>query len=452
MHTQLDEGKGLVKTQWKDIRQRVKQVEPTFAKLVDALDPDHTFPLYLAYLPYGTLKGDTVSTILPKVDGGSFRLTPEEAPADILKHLGYGMASAPFGMVLEKQLEYFVSPRGSDKAIPWLIYKPGCFFPISRVLSRNDARLYEPNGVLAAAAGSRSAFVLPNIGCATNHVYLQREFNVQLPAPKNTQQHWYLFKELLNHSSIKCDWRTCLIYFSEKWVNKIHNDPAWLPVKAYLYEKAWSSTKYERSKIFFDFAFSTIQQNRNLKPNPYLTDTVRHLFAIALGDALGFTPAVNDDALPIATLQKIFTHSYRLTKYIPTIMQPSQFDFASDQDPIYYSLQIPTMLSFSPKSREVSSTLFEMRELQHIMYIFQEALADSRGLCNDTILYKVANHVKFSYYHNKQDKHSCIDLSTEMLEKDERLEFVTKGNKAPNAKFCADGKFMRGCVSIQAVD
>lgn len=32
--------KGLVKVYWTDVRKRVAKVEPTFAKIVDELDPD----------------------------------------------------------------------------------------------------------------------------------------------------------------------------------------------------------------------------------------------------------------------------------------------------------------------------------------------------------------------------------------------------------------------------
>lgn len=62
MFTEIDEKQGLVKVLWHHIRSRVANVEPEFAKIVDVLDPDQNYPLYLAYLPYGALKGDTQST------------------------------------------------------------------------------------------------------------------------------------------------------------------------------------------------------------------------------------------------------------------------------------------------------------------------------------------------------------------------------------------------------
>jgi len=53
-------------------------------------------------------------------------------------------------------------------------------------------------------------------------------------------------------------------------------------------------------------------------------------------------------------------------------MQPAHFYFENDKLPVYYSLQNPSTYAFSPKSRKLSSTLFEMRELAHIMRIFYQ--------------------------------------------------------------------------------
>ena len=62
----VDQGKkdGLVKVSWRDVREHVSKVEPGFSKIVDAINPDDSFPLYLAYYPYGDMDADTQSTPL----------------------------------------------------------------------------------------------------------------------------------------------------------------------------------------------------------------------------------------------------------------------------------------------------------------------------------------------------------------------------------------------------
>lgn len=290
MLTETDEGKGLVKTYWRNIRKRVSKVEPNFAKIVDELAPDNTFPVFLAYYTYGAMTGDTETVFLPKLNGGSYKLNDVSAPEDVIKHLGYGKDSAPIGMLLDKNMELFIDMKDEGITIPWLLYSPGSFFPFSRLLSKKSDRIYAPNGVLSSSAGARSVFMLPNIGCLTNHLNLQRDFNIQNPAPKSLYEHWNVFGEIVSNKEVNCDWRCCLMYFSQKWVDKIHNDPAWAQLRIYLHNLAWQRFEFERNQVYYDIAFSVIQKKRNLKPNPYLIDTARHLFATTMGAARAMFP------------------------------------------------------------------------------------------------------------------------------------------------------------------
>lgn len=449
MITHEDNGKGLVKVYWKDIAKRVAKVEPEFAKLVNNLSPDKNYPLFLGYYPYGMYIGDTISLFVPGLSGGSYRLSDPKAPKEVIEHLGYGINSSPLGMVLDKELEFFLDLKCLGVTIPSQIYSPGSFFAISRILSKKKSRIYAPNGILSTTSGSRSVFMLPHIGCATNHSNLQRDFDVQSPTPKSLYEHWYLFKELLQSKIINCNWRSCIMFFSEKWIEKILNDKAWLSFRMHLHEFGWLF-EYNRNRIFYDIAFSTIQQTRNLKPNPYLADTAKHLFATALGAAPGYIPATSNDSLPWDSIQSIFTQSYGLKKYHPTVMQPKHFNFETDKQGVYYSLQHPSIQAFAPKSRKVSSTLFEMRELRHIMRIFTDELSNPQGICADTIMGKVAREIEFKYFHNEHDQHKAMMPSNNVINYDKRFKVVAPGNKVPGAKFACDAKFLRGCISINS--
>lgn len=439
---------GMLRISWQQIRGRVHQVEPKFASIVDKLAPDDTFPLYLAFYPYGSTDADTVSSLFPDASGNYYRLTDPAAPKDVLKHLGYSKNDTPLGMVLDKELECYIDLKQEGITIPWLIYTPGKIFPFSRILSRKSQRIYAPNGLLSSTAGARSTFMLPNIGSATNHSNLRRDFNVKSPPPKSLYEHWHVFKEIVHSNVHQNDWRCCIMYFGEKWITKIDNDKSWAELKHYLHELAWEQYEYERNRVHYDITFSMIQKRRNLKPNPYLADTARHLFAAALGAAPSYIPATNDQALPVSLLQTVFTESYGLKKYIPTIMHPTHFRFEQDTQPIYYSLQHPSTHVFSPKSREAASTLFEIRELEHIMRIFIEELAKDNALCSDTVIGEIAKRVEFTYFHNKQDRHRIVQPSTNMLALDKRFKHITNKQKKSTARFASDAPFVRGCISI----
>jgi hypothetical protein len=448
MMTEVDEGRGLVKTTWDKVRDRVAKVEPMFAKLVDEIGPDKSFPVFLAYYPYGELLGDGNTPFIPKIDKGHYRLSDPSAPQEVIKHLGYGKNHSPLGMVLEKSFEFFIDLPTENITIPCGIYSPGSIFSYSRNLSKNSSRVYAPNGILSGTAGARSAFLLPNIGCIKNFKNLKRGFNLKSPAPKNLYEHGKIFKEIYHNEIISRNWCACAIFFPEKWVDNINNDKSWISLKSYIYELAWQSFEYERNHIYYEMAFSIIQKQRNLKPNPYLVDTARHIFAIALGVVPGYIPSCDDSLLPIELLYNAFTQVYGL-KYLPTLMQPAHFNYEQDKLPIYYSLQNPSTLVFSPKSRKVLNTLYELNELEHIMKAFTAELSNVNTLCSDTALHDAAKNLVFKYFHNEKDKHNIVKSSKELPLYDERLTASNGVNKS-NAAFCSDARFLRGCVSIES--
>lgn len=440
---------GVVKVSWEQIRDRVSKVEPIFARLVDELSVNKSFALFLVYLPYGALKGDTTNSYFPDGKGHYYRLCEASAPKELVDQLGYGLGGSPMGMVLEKQLEYFIDLKHKSITIPWLIYSPGQLFPLSSLLGSKDQSAYTPNGLLTVSSGARSTFMLPNIGCNSHHVNLKRDYNIHAQAPKVLYDHWTVFKEIVRSKVMNDSWRSCLLYFGEKWVNMLHDDPAWMKLKLYMHEIAWEKSQYERNRVNYDIAFSLIQEKRNLKPNPYLSDTARHLFATALGAVPGYAPSCNDDAIPLKTIQQAYLDSYGLKKYMPIVMQPQHHCFERDQLPIYYSLQNPATRIFSPKSRNISSTLSEMLELEHIMNVFCEELSDSSTICSDTVIGEIAKDLALKYYHNKPDRQRIVRLSKEMAEHDNRFNYAHNQIEGLSARFSSDAPFVRGCVSLQ---
>jgi hypothetical protein len=93
------------------------------------------------------------------------------------------------------------------------------------------------------------------------------------------------------------------------------HDKEWESFTKYLLNEVWKLSTFRRDQFIFDFAFSLVQENRNLKPNPYLSDTARNLIAIGSGESPGFSVALDDSEAPVSALQKIFIEDYGLKKY-----------------------------------------------------------------------------------------------------------------------------------------
>lgn len=449
MFTEHDNRKGLVKTNWQGVRERVHKVNSELANLIDEVSPGDQMPLFLAYYRYGDKKGDTISSILPAIDNKNYRLTESEAPKEIFKHLGYGTNAAPLTLLLEKNFEFFVDLPEKKLTIPVQVYKPGSLFPLATILRINKARNYPPNGVLQATAGCRSVFMLPNIGRQNKHHNLQRDFNLKTRTPKFLYEHFNVFKELAQNPLLESDWRGCLLYFSESWVDNMLNNPAWHKIKLFIYQYGWQATEFKRNKFYYDFILSSTQEKTNFKLNPYLFDTAKHLFKIALGESIGFSPATTEDALPLTLLQNVFINSYAIENYTPTIMKPNYFTYEEKPEPIYYSLQHPTIEDYSKKSIKVNTALVELKEISRIARLLQNKLSEKNGIFCDTIMYKISKGVTFDYYHNKPDPEKILQLSPEMAKHDERFNYTPK--LKPNLTFSSDAKFVRGCLKISTL-
>jgi hypothetical protein len=446
MFSEVDNGQGTIRVTWEKIRERVKRVEPTFCALIDEVSPDESFPLYLLYFSYGQLKGDTICPFLPGCDGVIYPLNSTELPKEIIDDLGYGLGSCPMGMYLDKYFEYYIDIPALKLTLPRIIRGPGDIFPLSAIFKHKNNRNYAPNGIMSVMSGSRSVFMLPHIGSKNHYERLQYDFNLSCSRPQNLYDHFNIFKELVDKST----WRSCLIYFSKKWVDKITNDPAWSKVKMYLYDLLMEHYAPEHNKNLLDSVFSYIQFDKNLKPNPYLADTARHIINTAIGTVPGYVPASNEDFLPVAEIEKAFIESYGMKKYFPTILHPEHFIVEKNPLPIYYSLQYPSTHNFSPKSRSASSMLVEMRELSVLLNVFLQEISKENSACYGTIFNKIAKDVDITCIHNQNDKKNLIKESDYIEKNDPRFTNNFSYPCVEEQKFAADGKFFRGCISISA--
>lgn len=447
MFTNIDSGKGVVKTAWKNVRERVFKANPKFAALIDDVAPDG-LNLYLVYLPYGYLQADTESVFLPDQNNIMHKLDSVYLPKQLHKDLSYGIKSLPLGMILEKSLEYFIDLPNLELTLPRFVKHPGYIFPLSMIYQKTSNRNYAPNGILKIMSGCRSVFMLPNINSKRHYQKLQYDYGLKSHRPESLYHHFDIFKELSSGPHVQKPWATCLMYFSQDWIDKIMNDPAWYKIKMYLCNRALRHFEPEMQKHLLDFLFSHIQIIRNLKPNPYIADTARHIINTAIGSVPGYAPTNNEEYLPLSVIEQPFIESYGMKKYYPTVLHPENYMFEESDNPIYYSLQYPAVHNFSPKSRTVSSMIVEMRELATILEIFLEHLSEQHPYCSGTVYSDLSKYLNIRCIHNEPDRHKIINTSNMLLNIDRRFQSNFKYETIENQKFASDGKFFRGCVVI----
>lgn len=112
-------------------------------------------------------------------------------------------------------------------------------------------------------------------------------------------------------------------------------------------------------------------------------------------------------------------------------------------------MQYPSTHNFSPKSRNASSMLVEMRELSTILNIFLEYLSDKHEFCQGTVYSEITKYLEILCIHNQEDKHRITNLSAQVLAADQRFQSNYQYKEMNEQRFAADGKFFRGCIMIK---
>jgi hypothetical protein len=346
----------------------------------------------------------------------------------------------PLGAVIKNSIELYINVLG--RIIPWVFIQEGHLFGlwVSLQPSETTNHVGRFSNIIS---GSRSLLLLPKISDATSLKRLKKTFSLRCRSPENLTDQWPLLQELVQHPEFPERWDSEVFYFSRKWLEP-SNDIAWKLFKSHLLETAWTGAGHLRDQIIFDIDFSCALEERNLKPNPYLTDTAKHLYALAQKNFPGYQVAINNQALPLEALQKIFIDIYGI-KYLPTVVVP-QYLSSDPMCPIYYSLEVPTLMSFSPRSRKTANKLEDLREVKHIMQRTVEYLLEDKLKLDETPLYNVVKNVEFSYVHSDKDIYNETEKSSGLLKQDKNLAFDQ--SKYPDKEFCDTSPFLRGCVKI----
>ncbi len=159
MFTTIDENNGIVRTTWRELRHKFRKVDPYLSQLIDEVSPNQKMPIYLIYLPYGMIKGDTKGSYLPLHNGEQIKLSDSSVGKEILNDLGYGMNSSPLGIILDKYIEYFI--EFDEQVFPYLIHGPGTIFNKGILLKNKNARNYSPTEFLRQLLAQKRHLCFP---------------------------------------------------------------------------------------------------------------------------------------------------------------------------------------------------------------------------------------------------------------------------------------------------
>ena len=432
---------------WREASQILSSLNPRLAKIIDDLDPDKSLYLYKVRYPFGHKIIYDLETYIPLTEGGHVAFNDADAlPKELFDDLNYNQTvGSPLGVITDKNCEFYM-PFG-NRILPHMMISAGDIFGIARSLNNalpDDFKYHSssPSTMWDLNSGSRSSFMLPKISDNTGHTKLKNMLALDIIKPESYQEHNEVFTHIAERS--KSPWRSEVIFFSNKWQEKL-KDPAWSDLYGYLslvnrsFNKIWHNTP-NWTAVYNEIEFA----QRLGHHSSYVLGTARHLFTIAVGCAPGFRPATNEDSIPLNLIQEVYIDGYELTDHWPIIMEPAQFSYNYRDDPIYYSLNYPTLAQHNPSTYKGKSIISLEEDVESVIENYCNGILKSaRALAPS--LYNAAKMVEFSFYHNEHgNNRKNIKNNLDLPLEDPRFNC----HHHPDASFPTHSPFLKGCIKI----
>ncbi len=424
---------------WIDFRDDVKKVDAELYEIIEQISPNQKYKLIEATYLYGEKITDLGTICLPDKDGRLHRLDDSRLPDKYREQLGY--CPTPLILQLTNGSEVFVDT--GERIIPLNVFTPGDLYGLFEAIMPMTGCPIAP--CWSVTSGARSVFLGASVADAIGQKRLRAEYGVNQGTRKKLSDQWNILKVIANRSNLDSPWTSKILIFTKEWIEQKQDDIGWLRFHNYLFKKSWIQSKYMRSKSELSImweAFASAVRDRNLKPGPYILDTIMHNIFLANGAVPGFIPADTSELLlPSRSIEYAYENIYMLKDYASIVMHPWRLGVMEKYCSVYYSLAYPTMLEGTPAIRHAPSIISEMRDIKMLMQTLERIL-EKKG----TLTYNLIKNVVFEYYHTEEDKFREISNSKDLVEVDPYL--AESMNRFKVKIFPYQGPFFRGCIRV----
>lgn len=416
---------------WRDVAKQIRAINSELADAIDEIDPPASWKIVKVRYAFGDELLQKGELFVPHKGGKLLGINDPDFNPELCSLLNY--QSMPVGLTLQATMELFISH--SDKIYPYNITYPGRVFALWGGLDTDISAFH--GKIWNMTAGCRSLFFLPKITDKIALKRISREFGVDFKIPRSLWEQYYLLKKI---SAFQDDpWYLETIFFDKNWI-RIEGKKQ-QKLRYFLLNSGWKSTSILRDNVIFDFVYSSAQMEKNIRIDPYLADTIKHLYALGRGAYPGFVFSDSDLCAPISFFQQVFNEIYDL-EYSPTLMNLGYL-YPGISTSLFYSLQLPTLLQFSPKSRENSTNIDALYYIQSSMKRLENYILNEGLQLKGQEIYKWAKHIKYSYFHPHSSNDHAIQSITALMKQEPILQTDELKYKK---QFCETNIFMRGLI------
>lgn len=358
---------------------------------------DYNFNFYRASYKFGDHIIHNNAIHFSLGDGNCISIHDKSVPKNIREEIIGNENHEPFGLVIEKSLEVY--SLKDDSLYSEYLVNPGNFIGAPRTL---DPQNNNRSSILSynISAGSRSAFMLQKISNRRNYQHILRQNDLDIYPPNDTKEHWKTFADIANKTN--STWSCEIIFFPRAFIDLLQTDK-FAHIYIYInkiYAKSYN-VRHSLLNLWQFLYFLGLKKNYlSSKYNPVYINAIKHIFMVAANSGIGLIPSINEDKVPLKTLQDFFKNFYGINS--PIIMEPAYFDYTDEQNIIYLSLNHQlTMSTLSEKSTKKTKIMI----LDDVKYLFDSYLSQlqSEKQFHNSILYKAIEGSNFTYFHNSLD-------------------------------------------------
>lgn len=432
-------------TKWKNVKNEISPLGPKVEQQVNQYDGalDNELVIRARY-PFGSAieKNGQFNLFL---DNKLVAYKSNTVPAEIGQLLNYRWKAMPLTMVAHGSIEMFVDLP--SHIIPLHLYRPGEMLALYGLYDQGrHSNLVRQ--AYCCSAGARSLLTLPKISHGLYNQRLGRRFAIsEHLCPKSFEQQWHLFHELCHSPILPSHWYSELILFSAGFVETMKSN---LELENQILQKMLELTTFSRSQAMYDLLWSIFIEKYSLaiRSTPSILETAKHLIKLAMGEAPGYAPAIDDVSGPIEELIDIYLNVYKIRYYLPVFMCPYKF---IGTHPVYYSLHRHTFFHSIPEKTSASRTIDELKKIREVIMSFKSHVLEDKFPfpVTDTTIYKTLKSIEFDFFHPQGDDGLQTDIGSLMTE-DPRFNTLVKKAKADRGLTLPDHSvFFNGCIRIR---
>ncbi len=396
---------------WKNIRNRVKKVNPILTKIIDDLSPD-TLPLTLEKYNYGAI-------IAEGARGGSF----------------------PTFLVLDKSCEVFF--EYATHLMMFRLIKAG-------EMGIGNMAPHAPdwqNSLWKLSSGGQNVFLPAKISDYDKHKKIQDHFGFKVEHPLLLDDQRHTFNLIANSAKVEDQWQSEILVFDECWLQH-KDDPAWDQFYHYLLqEELRHHGRISESHIFY-LMTGILQAERDLKLTISQLSEMTQLIMMMLNVTPGFIALTDESVMPVKLIQNAFTEHYNLKNYMPTIMGPGYLrDTDHLRQAIYFALNHQCFFQFAPRENGSESHANAFFTFYRVFVKLLHLIQTKDYLHTDNLIYQKINSTEFNFYHPKSEGYRGFKPTTEIPLQDR----VFAEAQEHGLQFPAKSHFFYGCVQIKKI-